>query len=98
MVAWDKKNDGAKLFDLFNKREDRGGLDFRRRDKKYIEAARAKHFPKMKWKYFAIIYNKKASKVDIDEKLKASRARKGKLFCLCPFKRFVIFFSLPKCC
>ena len=98
MVAWDKKNDGAKLFNLFKKRDDRGGLDFRRRDKEYIEAARVKHFPKMKSKNFAITYNKKPSKVDIDEKLKASRARKDKLFCLCPFKRFVIYFSLPKFC
>ena len=82
MVKWDKKNDNAKLFDLFSKREDRNGLDYRRRDKEYIEAARAKHFPKMKTKNFSVIYNSKASKVDIDEKLKNSRARKGKLCCL----------------
>ena len=82
MVKWDKKNDNAKLFDLFSKREDRNGLDYRRRDKEYIEAARAKHFPKMKTKNFSVIYNSKASKVDTDEKLKNSRARKGKLCCL----------------
>ena len=98
MVAWDKKNDGAKLFELFSKREDRGGLDFRRRDKVYIEASRANHFPRMKWKNFTIIYNKKVSKVKIDEKLKASRARKGKLLCLFTFKRFVVYLSLPKFC
>ena len=82
MVKWDKKNDNAKLFDLFSKREDRGGLDYRKRNKEYIEAARAAHFPKMKSKNFSVIYNTKASKVDIDEKLKNSRARKGKLCCL----------------
>ena len=82
MVKWDKKNDNAKLFDLFSRRGDRDGLDYRRRDKEYIEAARAKHFPKMKSKNFSVIYNSKASKVDIDEKLKNSRARKGKLCCL----------------
>ena len=73
------------MFELFSKRTDREGLDHRRRDKDYIEAARVRHFPRMKSKNFAIIYNKKASKVDIDEKLKASRARKSELFCLCTF-------------
>ena len=82
MVKWDKKNDNAKLFDLFSKREDQGGLDYRKRNKEQIEAAREKHFPKMKTKNFSVIYNTKASKVDIDEKLKNSRARKGKLCCL----------------
>ena len=82
MVAWDKTNNGAKLFELFTKKEDRGGLDFRRNETEYIEATRAKHFPRMKWKNFAIIYNKKVSKVDIDEKLKASTTRKGKLCCI----------------
>ena len=48
MVVLNKKNDGAKLFDLFKKRDDRGGLDVRRRYKDYIEGARVKYFPKMK--------------------------------------------------
>ena len=83
MVKWNKKTDNAKLFELFNTREDRGGLDYRKRTKEYIEAAREKHFPKMKNKNFSVIYNSKASKVDIDEKLKNSRAaRNGKLCCL----------------
>jgi len=82
MVKWNKKTDNAKLFELFNTREDRGGLDYRKRTKEYIEAARAEHFLKMKNKNFSAIYNTKASKVDIDEKLKNARARKGKLCCL----------------
>ena len=82
MVKWNKKTDNAKLFELFNTREDRDGLDYRKRSKEYIEAARAEHFPKMKNKNFSVIYNTKASKVDIDEKLKNARARKGKLCCL----------------
>ena len=84
------------MFELFSKRMDQGGLDHRRRDKDYIEAVRIKHFPKMKSKKYAIIYNKKASKVGIDEKLNANRARKSELFFLCPFKSFNIYFSLPK--
>ena len=82
MVKWNKKTDNAKLFELFNTRVDREGLDYRNRSKEYIEAARAKHFPQMKNKNFSVIYNTKASKVDIDEKLKNARARKGKLCCL----------------
>ena len=40
-MAWDKKNDGSKLNNLFTKRKNQGELDFRRRDRYYIEAARA---------------------------------------------------------
>ena len=40
-MAWDKKNDGSKLNNLFAKRKNQGELDLRRRNRYYIEAARA---------------------------------------------------------
>jgi len=78
-MAWDKKNDGSKLNNLFTKRKNQGGLDYRRRDRDYIEAARAKHFPTVNSKNFVPIYNRKAAKIDVENKLKGVRKVNSKL-------------------
>ena len=83
-MAWDKKNDGSKLNNLFAKRKNQGGLDFRRRDRDYIEAARANHFPTVNSKSFVSIYKIKAAKIDVEHKLKGVKRANSKVVLL-PF-------------
>ena len=45
MSRWNKKLEGLKLTKLFNNKINRGGLNFNRKDKDYIEACRSKHVP-----------------------------------------------------
>ena len=78
-MAWDKKNDGSKLNNLFTKRKNQGGLDYRRRDRDYIEASRVKHFPTVNRKNFVSIYNRKSAKIDVEHKLKGVRKVNSKL-------------------
>ena len=90
-MVWDKKNDRAKLNNLFAKRKYQGGLDFRRKDRDYIEAARAKHFPTVNSKNFVPIYNRKASKIDVEHMLKGVRNITSKLVYY-SFNRFMFYF------
>ena len=81
MVGWNKKTDGAKLSELFQMKRNRGGLDYNRREKEYIEASRLKHFPFTPFKNFQQIYKTKANKVSVDNKLKGRRkSSSGKIF------------------
>ena len=78
-MIWDKKNDGSKLNNLFAKRKNREGLDWRRRDRNYIEAARAKNFPTVNTKKFVPIYNRKGAKIDVEHKLKGASKTNSKV-------------------
>ena len=75
----------TKLFT--RKKENRGGLNRRRRDRDYNEAARENHFPTVLSKNFVLIYSKRAENIDVDEKLKGIRTINNKSFLL-PFQTF----------
>ena len=63
----------------FTERKNRKRLDRRRRDRDYNEVARAKHFPTVLNKNFVPIYNRKAAKIDVENKLKGVRKVNSKL-------------------
>lgn len=86
-MAWDKKSDRSKLNSLLTKKKNRGGLNRRRRDRDYNEAAREIHFPTVLSKNFVLIYSKRAENIDVDEKLKGIRTINNKSFLL-PFQTF----------
>ena len=90
--TWDKKTDGSKLSSLFELKRSRGGLDYNRRDKDYIEAIRKKYFPLVPSPNFATIFKRKANNVSTDKKLKGVRNIVGKFYTFSLSINFVLLF------
>ena len=90
--TWDKKTDGSKLSSVFELKRSRGGLDYNRRDKDYIEATRKKHFPLVPSPNFATIFKRKANNVSTDKKLKGVRNIVGKFYNFSLSINFVLLF------